>query len=182
MKLSLAQYAEVILSLKLSGDTPEIALEKFVSDAREMDRALNGRSEESQAIRATLLHPKTPKKDVEQIVAKATSPEFAKFFLVLIKASDQVKLARIADKVEALSDERAGQVRVVAECAYEIDADAEKELIKSLEKRLNKKVKLTIRQNTELVCGLRLTIGDEVIDDSVSKRIELLANQFTSRN
>ena len=70
---------------------------------------------------------------------------------------------------------------MVAESAYPLDAASEKEVATKLEKRLGKTIKLETRTNPELINGIRFIMGDQIMDDSVAKRLEILSDRFITK-
>jgi F-type H+-transporting ATPase subunit delta len=56
--------------------------------------------------------------------------------------------------------------------AFEIDASALQEVTAALEKRFERKLKVVVKLQPELIGGIRVVVGDEVLDTSVKARLE----------
>ena len=56
--------------------------------------------------------------------------------------------------------------------AFEIDASALQEVTAALEKRFERKLKVVVKLQPDLIGGIRVVVGDEVLDTSVKARLE----------
>ena len=102
------------------------------------------------------------------------------FVRVLIEA-DRIGLAReIREIYEKRRNDAEGVARAVIESALPV-SDADLAGLKSaLERRFGRKVEATVRVNSELIGGARITVGDTVIDDSVQGRLAAMATELTA--
>jgi len=64
--------------------------------------------------------------------------------------------------------------------AFNIDSAALAELAVTLEKRFNRKLNLSVELQPELIGGIRVVVGDEVLDSSVKARLEQMKVALTS--
>ena len=72
----------------------------------------------------------------------------------------------------ALINAQSGSSDAVVYSAFPIDAAALAELGKSLDKRFGRKLNLSVALQPELIGGIRVVVGDEVLDTSVKARLE----------
>ena len=91
----------------------------------------------------------------------AALPEIASQFQALVNASSGVSEARI-------------------ESAFPIDAAQLTETVAALEKRYARKLNPTVEIAPELIGGIRVTVGDEVLDTSVKARLEQMKVALTA--
>jgi F-type H+-transporting ATPase subunit delta len=56
--------------------------------------------------------------------------------------------------------------------AFPIDAQALSKVSSALEKRFGRKLNLSVQPQPELIGGIRVVVGDEVLDTSVKARLE----------
>jgi F-type H+-transporting ATPase subunit delta len=56
--------------------------------------------------------------------------------------------------------------------AFALDAAALADLSVTLEKRFGRKLNLTVELQSDLIGGVRVVVGDEVLDTSVKARLE----------
>ena len=56
----------------------------------------------------------------------------------------------------------------------------ESEITGSLEKRFGRKLNVTVREDASLIGGIRVVVGDEVLDTSVKARLEQMKVALTA--
>ena len=81
-------------------------------------------------------------------------------------------LPEIATQVRMLVNQKTGVSDAVIHSAFPIDAAALTGLMATLEKRFGRKLKATVQLVPELIGGIRVVVGDEVLDTSVKARLE----------
>jgi F-type H+-transporting ATPase subunit delta len=64
--------------------------------------------------------------------------------------------------------------------AFDIDAAALADLGQVLEKRFGRKLNLQVRLQPELIGGVRVVVGDEVLDTSIKARLEQMKVALTA--
>ncbi|MNH43062.1 ATP synthase subunit delta [compost metagenome] len=64
--------------------------------------------------------------------------------------------------------------------AFPIEPAALTELSASLEKRFGRKLHLTVQPDESLIGGIRVVVGDEVLDTSVKARLEQMKAALTA--
>ena len=64
--------------------------------------------------------------------------------------------------------------------AYPIESTALNDLSGLLEKRFGRKLNLTVELAPELIGGIRVAVGDEVLDTSVKARLEQMKVALTA--
>ena len=111
--------------------------------------------------------------DVITSVAKVDLPEMAKNFLRTVIDNRRLSaLPEIAAQFHALKNARSGSSDAVVYSAFAIDAVVLAELAGTLEKRFSRKLNVTVELQPELIGGIRVVVGDEVLDTSVKTRLE----------
>ena len=91
----------------------------------------------------------------------AAWPEIASQYQALVNASSGVSDARI-------------------QSAFAIDAAQLMQTVAALEKRFARKLNATVEIEPELIGGIRVTVGDEVLDTSVRARLEQMKVALTA--
>lgn len=100
----------------------------------------------------------------------------AKNFVRLLIENRRLNLSGdISALFEQLKADEEGYVDVAVLSAYEMSSAEEKKLVTTLEKFLDKKPKLKVAVDPELIGGVYIKAGDCVIDASVRGQIERLA-------
>jgi F-type H+-transporting ATPase subunit delta len=85
-------------------------------------------------------------------------------------------LPEIRDQFEALKNEREGVVEAEVQSAFELTGDQAGDLVARLEKKLGRKVKARVSVDKSLIGGVRVLVGDKVIDGSARAQLDALEN------
>ena len=95
---------------------------------------------------------------------------------------DQTVLGRICKEgvLGALKNAQGGTSDAVVGSAFPIDAGALADLKATLEKRFGRKLNLSVEVQPELIGGIRVVVGDEVLDTSVRARLEQMKVALTA--
>jgi F-type H+-transporting ATPase subunit delta len=64
--------------------------------------------------------------------------------------------------------------------AFPLDAQALADLGTTLQKRFGRKLNLSVQQDETLIGGVRVVVGDEVLDTSVKARLEQMKAALTA--
>ena len=119
--------------------------------------------------------------DVMTGVAKTALPEAAKNFLKAVIDNGRISvIPKIASQFRALKNTKSGTSDAIVFSAFALDAAALTDLLVTLEKRFDKKLNLQVELQTELIGGIRVVVGDEVLDTSVKARLEQMKAALVS--
>jgi F-type H+-transporting ATPase subunit delta len=114
-------------------------------------------------------------------VAKVAMPDVAQNFLRTVIENGRLSvLPEIAVQFRALKNARSGSSDAVVHSAFAIDSAALAELGSTLEKRFARKLNLSVELQPELIGGIRVVVGDEVLDCSVKARLEQMKVALTA--
>ena len=106
-------------------------------------------------------------------VARAPLTEPAKNFLRTVIENGRLSaLPEIAAQFRALKNSQSGMSDAIVYSAFPIDAQALASVSETLEKRFGRKLNVSVEQQPELIGGIRVVVGDEVLDTSVKARLE----------
>jgi len=89
-------------------------------------------------------------------------------------------LPEIAAQFHALVSERSGVADAVVYSAFAIEPATLADLVASLEKRFKRKLNATVQMQPDLIGGVRVVVGDEVLDTSVKSRLEQMKAALTA--
>ena len=89
-------------------------------------------------------------------------------------------LPEIAAQFHALVNSRSGVSDAVVYSAFAIEPAALADLVASLEKRFGRKLEASVQIDPELIGGVRVVVGDEVLDTSVKARLEQMRAALTA--
>lgn len=116
---------------------------------------------------------------IDILGAKATEP--VKNFLAVLLDNRRFKLLPlIAEQFEQYKAAEEGSVEARIESAFELTPDQVAQLTQMLSERFKRRVTAAVSVDPELIGGVRMTIGDDVIDASVRGKLASLSAALTS--
>lgn len=119
--------------------------------------------------------------DVITSVSKVALPEMAKNFLKTVIDNGRLSaLPEIAAQFHVLKNAQSGSSDAVVYSAFGIDSAVLAELATTLEKRFARKLNLSVELQPELIGGIRVVVGDEVLDTSVKARLQQMKVALTA--
>ena len=129
----------------------------------------------------------SPKASTDQVfdliagVAKVDLPDAAKNFLRTVIENGRLNaLPEMATQFRALKNAQSGSSDAVVHSAFPIDGAALADLATTLEKQFKRKLNLSVVLQPELIGGIRVVVGDEVLDTSVKARLEQMKVALTA--
>jgi len=138
-----------------------------------------------QALAAVAAHPDmqqladNPKVGADQVLGVITGvaktpldPKVANLLRTVVDNGRLAALPEIATQFNALVKSRSGVSDATIESAFPIDAGQLPQVVAVLEKRFDRKLNATVVVDPELIGGIRVVVGDEVLDTSVRARLE----------
>ena len=108
------------------------------------------------------------------ILAGKLTGEGENFVRVLAENGRLDVLAEIRTQYEVLKNEREGVVEAEVYSAFEMDAAQVADLVSRLEKKTGRKVKARVSVDKALIGGVKIVIGDQVIDGSARAQLAAL--------
>jgi F-type H+-transporting ATPase subunit delta len=119
--------------------------------------------------------------DVITGVVREPLPDAARNFLrTVIENGRLAALPEIAAQFRALKNDRGGSSDAMVYSAFPIDASALNGVASALEKRFGRKLNVTVQDDPSLIGGIRVVVGDEVLDTSVKARLEQMKVALTA--
>ena len=128
-------------------------------------------------------NPKVTRAQVLELIASVRQglPEMALNFLrVLVENGRLQALPEIAAQFHVLVNQSRGSSDAVVHSAFALDAAALSDLTVVLEKRFGRKLNLSVQTDESLIGGIRVVVGDEVLDTSVKARLEQMKAALTA--
>ena len=114
-------------------------------------------------------------------VVRTALPEAGKNFLRLVIENRRLAaLPVVAQQFRALLNAQSGIADAVVHSAFPIEAAALAELSSTLEKRFARKLQVSVQLDESLIGGIRVVVGDEVLDTSVKARLEQMKAALTA--
>jgi F-type H+-transporting ATPase subunit delta len=170
-------YAETLLTLaERHGGTG--GLEAFGQAADSLAALVQGDPRMRQFLETPRISP-DEKKRALQLALGGRAPEmFIRFVMVLTDKRRQALLPEIAAAYRGLVDERMGRVRVQVTISHAPDAALQAEIGNTLADRLGKTVIPTFAVDPELLGGMVVRVGDQILDGSLRTRAAQLRRRL----
>jgi len=119
--------------------------------------------------------------DLITSVAKSTLNDHAKNFLRTVIENGRLSvLPEIAVQFRALKNASSGSSDAVVYSAFPIDSAAQAQVAAALETKFGRKLNVSVELQPELIGGIRVVVGDEVLDTSVKARLEQMKVALTA--
>lgn len=139
---------------------------------------------QDQRIADMIGNPKFESAQIENLVlellADRADAQVKNFIQVLMHNVRLSLLPQIAEQYEQFKAELEGRVAIEVTSAYPLSESQLNDLASSIEKRMNRKVTATVQVDPELIGGVKVTVGDEVIDASVRGKLQAMAASLKS--
>ena len=103
------------------------------------------------------------------------SAEAKNFIGLLIEYDRLTLLPEIFEQFEALKNEREGVVDAQISTAFPLEGAQLAGLVADLERRFKRRINPQVSIDRELIGGVRVAVGDEVIDGSVRGKLNAMA-------
>ena len=112
---------------------------------------------------------------------KSSLPAIGQNFLRTVIDNGRIQaLPEIAAQFRALKNAQLGAFDAVVYSAFDVDSAALADLSGVLEKRFGRKLNLQVKLQPDLIGGIRVVVGDEVLDTSVKARLEQMKIALTA--
>ncbi|MBT0571828.1 F0F1 ATP synthase subunit delta [Curvibacter sp. CHRR-16] len=117
---------------------------------------------------------------IVSVMKSPAAPACASFLNTLVENNRLLALAEIAKMYRNLVNERDGSSDAEIFSAFPIEGTELADLVTSLEKRFARKLNVQVRHDASLIGGVRVVVGDEVLDTSVKARLEQMKVVLTA--
>ncbi len=154
---------------------------------------LKAASEQLDALAAVAANPQlrqfadAPKSGAEQVFDVITSvvdvplSDASKNLLRTVIANGRLSvLPEISAQFHVLVNERSGVSDAIVYSAFPITPEQLGSVVATLEARFKRKLNATVELEPELIGGIRVVVGDEVLDTSVKARLQQMKAALTA--
>ena len=137
-----------------------------------------------EQLRAFADNPRITVAQVFAVASQATRTELGakvkNLLQVVLENGRLVALPEIAAQFKALVNAQSGSSDAIVHSAFPIDPAELDSVMIALEKRFDRKLKASVVVDPELIGGIRVVVGDEVLDTSVKARLEQMKIALTA--
>lgn len=129
-------------------------------------------------------HPEIPPAEKRRVLKRLLPaellPEVAAFLNLLVEQRQMRILEVISQAFLALRHERFGILRALVETAHPLSAESRTQLKEALVAATGRDVFITEKPCPELIGGVRVQVGDRIIDGSIAGRLKQIREQMLS--
>jgi F-type H+-transporting ATPase subunit delta len=125
----------------------------------------------------------SPAQLVDTIASLVKSPlnaEAKNFVAMLVENHRIALLPEIGAQFHELKNAREGAADALITSAFAISADQLSQLVATLEKKFGRKLNPTVTVDPSLIGGVRVVVGDEVLDTSVRAKLQQMQVALTA--
>jgi len=123
-------------------------------------------------------NPKLSDKQVSEtflsLLKSNVSPEANNFVGMLVENGRLALLPEIGTQFHALKNAAEGAADAEITSAFEMTDAQVKDLVATLEKKFGRKLNPTVKVDNSLIGGVRVAVGDEVLDTSVRAKLQTM--------
>ena len=134
----------------------------------------------SQEMRECIGNPRLAPAQLTQLCLDVSGDQLSvqqqDFVRVLVDNERLAVLPEISELFEALKHDHEGIKDAEITSAFALDDATLKTLVADIERRLGSRVQTTVKVDPELIGGVRIAVGDEVIDASVRGKLAAMAS------
>lgn len=106
------------------------------------------------------------------LLKSKVTPEAKNFVGMLAENGRLTLLPEIGEQFHALKNAAEGSADALITSAFEMSDAQVRELIATLEKKFGRKLKPSVSVDNSLIGGVRVAVGDEVLDTSVRAKLQ----------
>ena len=138
---------------------------------------------ENKDLRGFLKSPEAPPDAKKQLVVDVfgdrTAGLFVRFILLLIDKKRLKHIVSITDAYRQLYEQLQGIVEDRVITAIPLDADLEQQTVDRLEEATNKTIRISKTVDPDIVGGMIIIVGDNIIDGSIRYKLELMRRSLS---
>jgi F-type H+-transporting ATPase subunit delta len=168
------RYAQALM---MTADAPD-AIDEIAGDLEQIKKVFNFSRELRRLLDSPIVAAEKKMDILRELFAARVGKTTLSFLALLIEKQREGLLLDVAEQYLALRDLKYGIVNVDVASAVEMTPQQEKNLSEKLEHYTKKKVRVRFSLDKALKGGLRVKIGDTVLDASVRRQLELVREQF----
>ncbi|MGA8008573.1 MAG: F0F1 ATP synthase subunit delta [Thiomonas sp.] len=136
------------------------------------------------AVREVVGSPKVSARQLADLILGALSgtvpPALKNLVEMLAENQRLAAVPQLAEQFRTLKDEAEGKVEAVIFSAFPMEGEALDSLLQALERKYGRKLHATVEIDPSLIGGVRVAVGDEVLDTSVRARLEQMKVALTA--
>lgn len=153
-------------------------LEAVDEDVRMLRDSLASNDKLSRVFKSPVIPAKKKDAVLESLLGDRVEALFLQFLQLLVQKDRETMTAAILDAYQSLRDEQRGIVDAHVTTARPLSDDEKEAVVEALEAKTGKTIRLHQHEDTDLIGGLVVRIGDYVFDASVRNKLSALHDRL----
>lgn len=170
------RYAEALVELAKDG---KLTYEKINFDLNLIKETLNKSKDLNEFLTNPINSLENKKEIIDSIFSGEIDPLISNFLKVLIDKSRFDSFDEVVNAYNKALDDKNNISRVNVVSAVKMSNELTTKLKVKLEEKLRKNIILDLEVNSDIIAGLVIRIGDNVIDMSLKHKLEDLSKSIT---
>ncbi len=171
-------YASAIFSVARAEDV----LDRVADELFRFSRAVEGNADLRSALTDPGSLPEAKSRLVDELLAAKAHPVTVRLATLLVESGHVRDLGRVVDAFVAKAGEEGNAAIAEVRVAAPISEEQRQRLVEALSAVRGRPVDVKVFVDPSVLGGVITTIGDEVIDGSVRRRLEQLRAQMSATN
>jgi F-type H+-transporting ATPase subunit delta len=153
-------------------------LEAVDEDVLMLRRSMESNRPLSRVFESPVIPPEKKEAVLQELLDDRVETLTLQFLRLLIRKDRETLTKVILDRYQSLRDEQRGIVDAEATVARPLTDEDRAALVETLEEKMDKEVRLTVKENPDLIGGLVVRVGDRVFDASVRSQLTALRDRL----
>jgi F-type H+-transporting ATPase subunit delta len=167
-------YAEALFDVASKGDLASVTQQVNALAAVTADLQLRQFADSPKVENAQVFEL------IKSVIPMTMSASVENLLRTIIDNGRLTVLPEIAQQFHSLANAGAGVSDATVYSAFPIDSAQLPDVVAALERRFGRKLNATVAIEPELIGGIRVVVGDEVLDTSVKARLEQMKTSLTA--
>ncbi|MEQ8237032.1 MAG: F0F1 ATP synthase subunit delta [Syntrophomonadaceae bacterium] len=170
------RYAEAFFSIAREANK----IDEFSTELGKIVQSIK----ETEGLGEYFAHPLAPAKEKKELAnklfAQVVSPMTLNFLLLVIDKKRETYLELIHQEYEDMADDSRNIKKAELISAMPVSDQDVQILADNLSRSTGKTIKLDLSVDPTMIGGLKIRVGDKIIDASVAKKLEMLKKNLTA--
>lgn len=170
------RYADALVKIAQDG---KLTFEKIHTDLNTVKEILTQSKDLSEFLANPIMSAESKKEVIDKVFSNETDALIVNFLKVLVDKNRFEAFDEVLDSYNKYLDEINNISRIEVTSAVKMSEDSENRLKIKLEEKLKKNVVLDLNINPDIIAGLIIKIGDNVVDMSMKHKLQDLSKSIT---
>jgi F-type H+-transporting ATPase subunit delta len=153
-------------------------LEDVDDDVLMLRESLESTDELLRFFKSPVISKEKKESVIEALLDDRVEGLLVRFLRLLVHKDRETMTKEVLDAYQSLRDEQRGIVNAHVTVAHPISEEEREALLETLEEQTGKSVRLHLQEDSDLVGGVVIRIGDHVFDGSVRNKLSTLHDRM----